>query len=283
MIQRDAANPMAVRDCYIWEDSLNYNGNSNTLYTGLVGTGDKNSFLWFDVSRIPPEAIIKEARLLLESTGTSGVPIEIHEASTPWMETEPTWMKSSTAFLPRLVSTFTPVPGRNFADVTAAVMGWHGGRPNNGLVLLQVTRTASATFNSSEISTVSLRPALEVLYDMPKPLTATAVPALVASCGTDFTYPLRANAPEATQWTAATVPDGFALDAATGAITWTPKNTQRGAYEITVKAATDTDAIDVPVSIEVRCVEPFRVGLGCTGAPGSALVALGLLLARRRR
>lgn len=281
MIQRSASAMTAVRDCYIWEDSPGYSGNSNTLYTGKVGVGAKNTFLWFDVSGVPENAILKEARLILENTGHGGAPIEIRLVDTPWTETQPTWTTFATAYEPRVINTFTPVLGRNFVDVTGAVYKWLEGVPNNGLVLLQTPGSASATFHSSEISTESLRPALEVLYDLQQPLTATEVPALAGTCNAILTYPLRAHVPGATSWTPGAVPEGFAIDPASGEVTWRPTSGQRGLHEFSVKAANADETIDVPLSIEVRCVEPFRVG--CSAMPGGALAALGLLLARRRR
>ncbi|MBL8917672.1 MAG: DNRLRE domain-containing protein [Myxococcaceae bacterium] len=281
VVQRSTTAMTAVRDCYIWEDSVGNNGNSNTLYTGRVGVGSKNTFLWFDLSGLPEDAIVREARLLLENTGHGGAPIEIHFASRAWMETEPNWTAWSTAFEPRVLNTFTPVLGRNFVDVTIAVEKWFSGEPNNGLVLLQTPGSAAATFNSSEISTQSLRPALEVLYDRKQPLAVSPVPTLGASCNALLTYPLRAHAPNATSWSAASAPEGFAIDPASGELTWRPVSAQRGLHEITAQAETADERLDVPLTIEVRCVEPFRVG--CSAAPGGVLGALALMLSRRRR
>lgn len=281
VVQRSPTAMTAVRDCYIWEDAVGNNGNSNTLYTGRVGVGSKNTFLWFDLSGLPRDAIIKEARLLLENTGHGGAPIEIRFASRAWTETEPNWTSWSTAFEPGVLNTFTPVLGRNFVDVTVAVAKWFSGEPNYGLVLLQAPGSPSATFNSSEISTQSLRPALEVLYDRKQPLTVSEVPTLVASCNALLTYPLRAHAPDATSWSAAAAPDGFAIEPASGEVTWKPGSAQRGLHEITVQAATADEQLDVPLKIEVRCVEPFRVG--CSAAPGGLLALVGLILLRRRR
>jgi Putative Ig domain len=281
-----------VRDSYIWEQSPTTNGNSGTLYVGLVGTTDKRTFLFFDLSSIDRNAIVQDARLVLQSTGTSGIEIRLHEVDKPWMETTPTWTTFGNAQLPDVVARFTPVPGRNFVDFTYIVQKWLSGRTNNGVVLLQDTLTSSSTFDSSDVSTVSLRPTLEVmLAEPPKPppppgaLVTSQVPALEAACAVDFTYPLKAHAPEARSFTSSGTPDGLTLDESTGVMTWTPTPGARGEHTFVVTASDSTTSRteELPITLTVDCRGPFKVGFGCSAVPPGALGLLALLVFARRR
>lgn len=289
-IQRDAAATAgsSVVDCYIWEESPDYNGNSSTLYVGLVGTTDKVSFLRFDLSGVPGDALVHDARLVLQTIGTSGTPIRVHEVTAPWAETEPTWTTFSTHYAPTPVTSFTPVAWRVSVELTALVRRWVAGAPNHGIALVQDPLTPSTTFDSSEKAVASLRPALELVIEpppppvVPPPLVGSPVPALEASCGVPFRYPLKVHTPGATQYSVSSQ-DGLAIDPATGELTWTPDRSQRGAHEwmVSVTDGTRTDLLSV--QLEVRCSEPLKVG--CQAAPPGALglLALATLLRRRRR
>lgn len=276
-----------VRDCYIWQEAPAANGNSGTLYSGKVGATDKRTFLFFDLSGIDPASVVQDARIVLENTGTSGVEIRLHEANVPWMETEPTWATFGDAQLPAVVGRFTPVAGRNFVDVTFIVQKWLAGRPNNGVVLIQDTLTGSSTFNSSDVATVSIRPALEVIVapapPAPGALVTSQVPALEAACAVDFTYPLKAHAPDARTFTTGGAPDGLTLDEATGVITWTPTPSARGEHSFTVTASDSSRAEELPITLSVDCRGPLKVGFGCSAVPPGALGLVGLLLFARRR
>jgi hypothetical protein len=285
-VQRDAAATAgdAVQDCYVWQEAPDYNGNSDTLYVGLVGTTDKETFLRFDVSSLSG-LVVRQARLVLQTMGTSGQPIEVHVATAPWAETEPTWATFGSAYKPQAWATFTPVAGRNTVDVTGVAESWVAGGTNDGVVLVQATLTPSTEFYSSDHPTASLRPALELLVDDPPPpdapLVTSDVPALEASCSVAFRYPLKAHAPDATSFTLSSS-DGVALDATTGELTWTPDRAARGVHEWMVTVSDGARTENVPVTVDVQCSEPLRVG--CTAAPvGSLAWVAGLVLALRRR
>lgn len=292
-IQRDPAGAAgnSVVDCYIWEESPDSNGNSTTLYVGLVGTTDKVSFLRFDLSGVPADAQVHDARLVLQTIGTSGTPIRVHEVTAPWAETEPTWTTFSTKYAPTAVTTFTPVAGRVSVDLTALARRWVSGATSNlGIALVQDPLKPSTTFDSSEEAVASLRPALELVIEPPPapveplPLVGSQVPALEASCGVPFRYPLKVHTPGATQYSVSSQ-DGLAIDPATGELTWTPDRSQRGAHEWMVSVTDGTRTDLLPVQLEVRCSEPLKVG--CQAAPAGALGLLALAVAtlrwRRRR
>ena len=267
-----------VLDCYVWQSSPDSNGNSDTLYVGLVGAGEKWTFMRFDVSELAGQKVL-DARLLLQ-TSSGGQLIRAHEAAQAWAETEPTWRTFSTAFRPGVVASFTPVSGRTVVDLTAVVQAWALGAPNHGLVFEQDPGGAATTFDSSDSPTASLRPALEVLVEG-SPLLATAPPALTAACGTPLRYSLRAAAPDATAFAILDAPEGMSLDESTGELSWTPLRTDRGDRSFRAKVSDGARFATFDVALAVECNPPLDVG--CTAAPGGALTLVGLLLLRRRR
>lgn len=280
VIQRGATG--AVRDCYVWEEAPTYNGNSSTLYVGLYGATDKRAFLWFDLSVVPAGAVVSDARLVLESIGVSGQEIRVHEVDAPWAETEPTWPTFAQRHLPEVVARWTPVDGRNFVDLTALTRAWVAGRPNNGLELLQDTLTPNSTFRSSDSTPATLRPALELLYEVPRPLVTDTAPRLEAACGVPLTWPLAALAPRATTWTLAEgAPEGLTLDA-DGTLSWTAESQARGEHTLSVTASDGTRTETTEVVIEVSCQGPYKVGFGCSTSP-LALLPLVALWWRRQR
>lgn len=274
-----------VQDCYIWSSSPTTNGNSTTLYTGLVGAGDKNALLQFDLSPVPDGARILDARLLLKVTGNGGVPIRVHRITAAWAETAPNWNTFGSAYDTAAVTTFTTVAGHVFVGLTALTQAWVDGEvPNYGVMLVQDPGTASSTFSSSEISTVSERPSLDVLYEVPGPLVAAPTPALDAACQVPFRFPLKAAAPDATSFTLAGAPGGLTLDASSGDLSWTPVRDQKGEHTLSVTVSDGRRTATLPVVVNVQCAGPLKVGLDCTAVPGSGLTMLALaLLALRRR
>ncbi|MDP1824738.1 MAG: DNRLRE domain-containing protein [Archangium sp.] len=277
-VQRGATGG-TTRDCYVWEEAPAYNGNSDTLYTGLVGSTDKVSFLFFDVSALPPDARVSEARLILETYATSGVEIELHPVTADWAETFPTWTNFIGNVSPNIKVRFTPVAGRNVIDVTFLVQTWIAPRQNFGVALRQAPLTSSTTFRSSDSMPDSLRPALEVIYEPIAPLVETSVPALSASCSVPFRYPLRAHAPNATRFT--TTSTDVALDEVTGELTWTPTRGDRGSHAFTVEVSDGSRSEPIAVELDVQCSGPLTVGCSASGF-GPGLLVLGLLLVRRR-
>jgi hypothetical protein len=119
---------------------------------------------------------------------------------------------------------------------------------------------------------------LEVTYTPQAPLIRSTVPALSASCGVPFRYPLRAHAPAATAFTLAGGP--AQVDAATGELTWTPAKSDRGAHSFAVEAGDGSRTENLDVEISVECSSDLKVGFGCSSAGLSPLLLLGLALLR---
>jgi len=279
-LQRSAA-ARAVTDCYIWEEQPGLNGNSDTLYVGLVGATDKRTFLRFEV---PTNVEVLDARLHLTTDSTGGRPIRVHEVTKAWEETEPKWSTFFDAHKPAAFTTVTPALGRVSIDLTGLAREWAQGGQNYGVVLLQDTLTPSTTFFSSESGTASLRPTLDLVVQDPpeqEQLVQGPVPPLEASCGVELVYPLRAHAPAATTFSLApgTAP-APRLDGSTGELRWTPTSAQAGAHRFTVTASDGARSSGLDVEIDVKCVGPLRVG--CSGTPGLPWAALALLALLRR-
>lgn len=268
-----------VRDCYVWQEAPTYNGNSDTLYVGQVGSTDKLSLLHFDVSSIPADATIDEARLVLEAFGTSGVELEVRPITADWTETSPTWGTFAGNVGTTTLARFVPVAGRTSVLLTTQVQQWVRTGQNLGFALVQATLTPSSTFHSSDSMPISQRPVLEVLFTRATPLVSSSVPALSAACGVPFQYPLRALAPAATSFTLAE--GGAAVDDA-GDFSWTPTNADRGEHVFTVELSDGRRTASVELTIEVQCGAFMQVGPGCSAAGLEPLMVLVLLGWRRR-
>lgn len=278
-VQREGGG--AVRDCYLWQENPDTNGNSDTLYVGMFGTSEKLALLHFDVSSIPADATVVDARLVIHLSGTPGVEIAVHPVGAPWTETEPTWNNFAANVSPTVKARFTAVDGRNVVDVTIAVQGWVTSGQNLGMALRQVTPAPSATFYSSDSADQLRRPSLEVIYSRARPIVESPVPALFASCGVPFRYQLSAHTPQASSYTI--TGEGPALDGATGEVTWTPSQTQTGAHSFVVRASLGNRTEELPLDVTVSCSRAMDVGFGCSASSAAPLViALALLLRRRR-
>lgn len=266
-----------VRDCYVWLEVPDANGNSTTLYVGRYGTSEKRTLMRFDVSAIPPDATVVEARLIIhvEAAGTA---IEVHPLTADWVETAPTWNNANATISPSVKATFTPVMGKNEIDLTGVVQGWVSSGQNFGFALTEQTLTRTTTIASSEVADPLRRPSLEVLFTRATPLVERPVPPLFAVCGVPFRYPLGAHAPQATGFSLEG--EGPALDEATGELTWTPEPADRGAHAFTVEVSRGPREEALPLELEVSCGRTMQVG--CSAASGApALLLLGLLLRRR--
>ena len=270
-----------VADCYVWEDSVDYNGGgSSDLYVGNVGVGEKQTFLQFDLSGLPRAARIATATLGVTANGTAQVPIRVHRARTPWDELTATWATDATNFEPAVEFTLAPVSDEtSLVDVTALVQDWVT-RPtaNTGLVFEQERGMGATTLASSEHPDEWRRPFLDLVYDVP-PLLVGTPPALAAACEVPLLYPLRAHAPGASRFELAG--DVGQVDA-DGVFTWTPARTDRGAHVFTLTVADATRREDVTLEVDVQCSRGLTVGCATDGGLAT-LVPLALWVLRRRR
>lgn len=92
-------------DIRIGSFGVNYNGHSED-YLSVYNAGSSNtqhSFLQFDLSTIPPDQTIAFATLTVYrdsqiwNGGDNGMPTNVFRVTTPWVNTEATWLQASNA------------------------------------------------------------------------------------------------------------------------------------------------------------------------------------------
>jgi len=155
-----------VWDAYIWAASPAANsGNSTLLYSGLVGSGEKQSLLRFDLSALPENAVVDSAVLAVYFTTSKVQIVRMHQATATWQETAVTWNTFGGSYLDAtegyLVSLGT---GFHAVDLTRLVRQWANGSAANYGVLLEQNSTAYDSYKSSEYGGAIYRPVLQVCY-----------------------------------------------------------------------------------------------------------------------
>jgi hypothetical protein len=159
-----------VADTYIWESEPDYTGNWETLYTGCVGPGRKQTLLSFDLSDVPSAATVHWARLsIFQRDATEPRTVNAHRILASWDEDAVTW-RSFAAHFDRSASGSFSSDGSGWkqVDITALVQGWISGAwPNYGVLLDDpIAREDQAEeYVSSEDSTAVQRPKLEICVD----------------------------------------------------------------------------------------------------------------------
>jgi len=164
-IQRGALGEVA--DGYIWSAVPGGSYNGYSLYTGIVGSGEKRSLIRFGLEFLPEDAVVQSATFgIREISQGSGETITIYRITEPWSEGEPTWASFAGNYDPVAQGSFMAEGGSLMmtADVTELVSTWVDGEaPNYGL-LLRNWGQASDRYMSSESGYVEQRPGLEVCY-----------------------------------------------------------------------------------------------------------------------
>lgn len=155
-----------VWDAYISAVSPDTNaGNSTLLYSGLVGSGIRQSLLRFDLSALPANAVVDSAVLAVYFTTSKVQIVRVHQATAAWQETAVTWNTFGGSYFDAtegyLVSLGT---GFHAVDLTHLVRQWANGSAANYGVLLEQHSTAYDSYKSSEYSTAVYRPLLQVCY-----------------------------------------------------------------------------------------------------------------------
>lgn len=166
-----------------WDPNGNYDGSELILRTGNV----KSALLRFDLSAVPPAAIIQQATLRLYVTGVGHeVALHSYKLLVPWVEREATWLSPQVGewwALPGANGLWTDRAGQVAAeasvtdasqwvelDLTPLVQEWveTGQVANHGLLLkLTATLSTEARLASSEYWHVAQRPQLAISYVTP--------------------------------------------------------------------------------------------------------------------
>ena len=164
---------------YKWRPFENYGGNSSLNIGGnTVGTTYR-TFIEFNVSSIPPTAVITDARIGLHynwaSSTADEVSIALYNVHQPWDEDDIEWNgQPSTAPIPWFIAT---IPGYATGDFfyfdigSGNVQKWvNGSLSNYGIMLRDYDENDADTlrvFSSSENTDADSRPKLIIQYYEP--------------------------------------------------------------------------------------------------------------------
>jgi hypothetical protein len=149
------------------------NSNSQYLYIGKDSGGVNRALIQFDLSTIPNGAYVTNASIELwhySENNSNTLNISIYEITQPWVESV-NW-NTRPSYNPSPIST-TPVSSPtgnkyNF-DITPLAREWVlGNKSNNGVIFIADETTITyKVFASSDYGTASLRPKINVTYDLP--------------------------------------------------------------------------------------------------------------------
>jgi hypothetical protein len=159
-----------VEDVFIWSANPWASYNRSSLYTGVLGSGEKRSLIRFGLDFLPDGAVIQSATFgIWQEWGGSGETIGIYRITEPWSEGEPTWDNFAGNYDGAVEwGSFVAPGGPGFlstADVTGLVLAWADGAVDNyGLMLVNSLGQGPDQYMSSEFSEVAKRPWLEVCY-----------------------------------------------------------------------------------------------------------------------
>ena len=162
-------------DTYITDGEPNTAfGDRDALKAGLIsGKGVTRTYINFDTSGIPSNALVLDAKLKLymyKSTG-SDLEIKTYQVLSPWYEDDATWENMPDNAGDEVGTAMVDTTaGYKVWDVTSAMKGWVAAPDNNyGLLLKSNSETAyiSKEFYSSDQKT-TLRPIIVVHYAMLK-------------------------------------------------------------------------------------------------------------------
>jgi hypothetical protein len=156
---------------------INTNFNEDYTWVGNWGSEKERTYLQFDLSTIPAEAVIEHAVLKLyqfDIIGSEDFSVGLYPVTSSWEEDEITWSNQpgssseaeDTCTIPSTISIW-----RDW-DIDDLVRGWLEGSITNYGMLLKATNEASintkAGFRTSDYSVdISIRPLLGIEYYIP--------------------------------------------------------------------------------------------------------------------
>jgi hypothetical protein len=213
------------KDSAVWEDQpTKTSGSENALRFGNIYYGnsydERFALLQFDLSSIPENAVISQAQFTVYKNAlTSGgafyeIDYEVFKVTSGWDEAAVNWNTKPSMVGTGVTTKIAPYPstggiGYHSWDVKNLILGWHDGTiPNFGLALGEVQGLKNYRDDSSVIhvssssdTTESLRPKLEITYNVPP-----TKPVVTAPNGGE-TW----NESHTIQWNAATDAEGSPL------------------------------------------------------------------------
>jgi hypothetical protein len=161
-----------VADTHIHNLNVNKNyGNVTPMHVGTSYPGERRSLVKFDLSFLPPGAVITLAEMFLaQKNGNPGM-VDLHRMNAAWGELTATWANTSTAFNPVVEKSFlngaTWTTPWSRVRLDALIQAYANGTyVNNGWMLKQAL-TTNTEFQTSEHSNIPTRPRLYVCYTVP--------------------------------------------------------------------------------------------------------------------
>jgi hypothetical protein len=134
------------------------------------------SLIKFTLPQLPQSAVLNSATMTLYTTVAGGGPINIHAATSAWVENAVTFTSFNQKFASTISAVLQPTTSATVKsiDLTALTQAWIAGTTVNNGVILRTT-ASPATFIMSSEATVSgagannvpLRPALTLCYTTP--------------------------------------------------------------------------------------------------------------------
>jgi len=178
------ANSMTVTltpidDAYVCSDAANLNfGSETVLKVGYKsGAYDCHSYIKFDLSSIPENAVIVSARLKLvdNKDSPSNVNVDVHRVMGDWDESSIKWSNKPDYDSTVISNAASGASGDVIEwDVTDLVQAWVNGTYDNyGLVLIGGYADPVEEFRSKETSNSDDKPKLVIEYVEPNTVTTT--------------------------------------------------------------------------------------------------------------
>lgn len=170
-VQRGTSGQVA--DAILWQNAPTWtDGAATRLSTGTSAQGGvRRPLLSFDLSAVPPGAVVLSANLRLQQLYKSGPAstMGLYPVTAPWSEAAATWNALSTSFSSPAAASLTSVSGSgtlHTVDLTSLARSWvNGSIANRGLMLIEDPASGTYTeFRSSETSSADQRPRLDLCY-----------------------------------------------------------------------------------------------------------------------
>lgn len=161
-------------DATVWEDNPTTNyGSDVALYTGKYGSGNSKALIKFDLSTIPSGAQIESVQFYVYRKTywgtTSERDAQIYRVTSDWTESTVTWNSfngqydSQTSY----ANLSTYGGGYTNVDIKTLVEKWIDGTYTNYGLLIDLLGDSLQDFKSSEYSSGSYAPYLNITYSTP--------------------------------------------------------------------------------------------------------------------
>ncbi|HRI67686.1 MAG TPA: DNRLRE domain-containing protein [Polyangium sp.] len=167
-IQRGTSGTVADAQIVSDRPTTNYGAKSAATING--GSVNRQLLFRFDVSAIPSTVTITSAYLTLsayqQTFGASGT-LHAHKILAPWVEGTVTWAVFQGSFSPIVEA--SAISNRSVSspislDVKSLVQGWVGGAFANQGVLMEQQESTITGIGTSESTSITSRPKLEICY-----------------------------------------------------------------------------------------------------------------------